>query len=112
MQFPVTQMYCFPCFPALTKVKALWKAEYALSILSYSVSFAGAVLSTLTVHGCRSTSVWDKQHGVDMETKRLVNHTRQLVAQGQPLGSNLWHTALHAEHARPMFQVGSITLQH
>ena len=40
-----------------------------------------------------------------MEIKRLVKHTRQLVAQGQPLGSNLWHTALHAEHARPMFQV-------
>lgn len=53
---------------------------------------------------CRSGAVWDKQHGVDVERRRLLERTRELVANGLGAG-NLWHTATHAEHARPMLQV-------
>lgn len=49
-------------------------------------------------------ATWDKQHGVGVEQARLLERTRQLVARGQSVG-NLWHTATHAEHARPMLQV-------
>lgn len=52
----------------------------------------------------RSGAVWDKQHGVDVERRRLLERTRDLVANGLGAG-NLWHTATHAEHARPMLQV-------
>jgi hypothetical protein len=48
--------------------------------------------------------VWDKQHGVDVERRRLLERTRELVARGLGAG-NLWHSASHAEHARPMLQV-------
>jgi hypothetical protein len=48
--------------------------------------------------------VWDKQYGVDVERRRLLEATREAVARGLAAG-NLWHTATHAEHARPMLQV-------
>ncbi len=48
--------------------------------------------------------MWDKQHGVDVERRRLLERTRELVARGLGAG-NLWHSASHAEHARPMLQV-------
>jgi hypothetical protein len=48
--------------------------------------------------------VWDKQYGVDVERRRLLEVTREAVARGLAAG-NLWHTATHAEHARPMLQV-------
>ncbi len=47
--------------------------------------------------------MWDKQHGVDVERRRLLERTRELVARGLGAG-NLWHSASHAEHARPMLQ--------
>jgi len=47
---------------------------------------------------------WDKQHGVSVERRRLLARTREAVARGL-LASNLWHSASHAEHARPMLQV-------
>lgn len=48
--------------------------------------------------------MWDKQYGVDVERRRLLEATREAVARGLAAG-NLWHTATHAEHARPMLQV-------
>lgn len=53
---------------------------------------------------CRGAAVWDKQYGVDVERRRLLEATREAVARGLAAG-NLWHTATHAEHARPMLQV-------
>lgn len=55
--------------------------------------------------GCRGGAAWDKQHGVGVERRRLLARTREAVARGL-LASNLWHSASHAEHARPMLQVG------
>ncbi len=49
--------------------------------------------------------MWDKQYGVDVERRRLLEATREAVARGLAAG-NMWHTANHAEHARPMLQVG------
>ncbi len=46
---------------------------------------------------------WDKQHGVSVERRRLLARTREAVARGL-LASNLWHSASHAQHARPMLQ--------
>ena len=51
-----------------------------------------------------SGATWDKQHGVDVERRRLLEFTRQMMAAGGVAG-NIWHTATHAEHARPMMQV-------
>lgn len=48
---------------------------------------------------------WDKAHGAQLERAKLLQKTRDLVAQGL-LAPNLWHTAAHAQHARPMLQVG------
>lgn len=48
--------------------------------------------------------MWDKQHGVDIERKWLLEKTRALMAQGSATGL-LWHHASHSEHARPMLQV-------
>lgn len=56
---------------------------------------------------CRAGAVWDKQHGVGVERARLLEATRDAVARGLAAG-NLWHTASHAEHARPMLQVRSV----
>ena len=50
------------------------------------------------------TSDWDKQHGVDMEHARLMQHTKDVVAKGQ-LAEHMWHSASHVEHVRPMLQV-------
>ena len=50
--------------------------------------------------------MWDKQHGVDVERRRLLERTRELVSRGLGAG-NLWHSASHAEHARPMLQVSA-----
>lgn len=63
-----------------------------------------------------SGNPWDKQHGVDIERKRLLDMTAKILAvsatpggiggtPGIASGSFLWHTATHAEHARPMMQV-------
>ena len=52
---------------------------------------------------CRGGTAWDKQHGVGVERRRLLARTREAVARGL-LASNLWHSASHAEHARPMLQ--------
>lgn len=53
--------------------------------------------------------MWDKQHGVGVERARLLEATREAVARGLAAG-NMWHTATHAEHARPMLQVGDTLL--
>ncbi len=48
--------------------------------------------------------MWDKQHGVDVERQRLLAQTRDLVNKGLQ-ADHLWHTATHADYARPMLQV-------
>ena len=53
---------------------------------------------------CRSGATWDKQHGVDVERQRLLTQTRDLVNKGLQ-ADHLWHTATHADYARPMLQV-------
>lgn len=55
------------------------------------------------MQSCRGGTAWDKQHGVGVERRRLLARTREAVARGL-LASNLWHSASHAEHARPMLQ--------
>jgi hypothetical protein len=63
-------------------------------------------------------NTWDKQHGVDVERRRLLEHTKELIAGTPPRAADgagaaapggaaaaVWHTATHAEHARPMLQV-------
>ena len=62
---------------------------------------------TAVICGCRAGAIWDKQHGVDVERRRLLERTRELVSRGLGAG-NLWHSASHAEHARPMLQVRSV----
>jgi hypothetical protein len=52
-----------------------------------------------------SGATWDKQHGVAVERRRLLEFTRQMMAAGGAVAGNIWHTATHAEHARPMMQV-------
>lgn len=53
-----------------------------------------------------SGATWDKQHGVDVERRRIMAATQELVAAGRAgSAGSLWHTATHAEHARPMLQV-------
>lgn len=64
-----------------------------------------------------SGAKWDKQYGVDIERKRLLELTGQLLAQtpggGHSSGGiagtvapiSIWHTATHSEHARPMLEV-------
>ncbi|KFM27432.1 Brefeldin A-inhibited guanine nucleotide-exchange protein 2 [Auxenochlorella protothecoides] len=54
-------------------------------------------------------AAWDKAHGVDVERRRLASLTREVVAAGGTAG-NLWHSATHAEHARPMLQAGAAPL--
>ncbi len=53
---------------------------------------------------CRTGATWDKQHGVDVERQRLLAQTRDLVNKGLQ-ADHLWHTATHADYARPMLQV-------
>lgn len=52
-------------------------------------------------------NAWDKQHGVDVERRRLLEVTAQLFdnSPGGGAGASLWRAATHAEHARPMMQV-------
>ena len=52
---------------------------------------------------CRS-GTWDKQHGVDVERRRLLSQTRDLVNKGLQ-SEHEWHTVSHADYARPMLQV-------
>ena len=59
------------------------------------------------IYCCRVGNTWDKQHGVAVERKRLLQHTQELVARGLQAGT-FWHTAQNAEHARPMLQVSSL----
>lgn len=53
---------------------------------------------------CRTGATWDKQHGVDVERQRLLAQTRDLMNKGMQ-ADHLWHTATHADYARPMLQV-------
>ena len=55
---------------------------------------------------CRTGAAWDKQHGVDVERQRLLAQTRDLVTKGLQ-ADHLWHTATHADYARPMLQVST-----
>ena len=55
---------------------------------------------------CRTGATWDKQHGVDVERHRLLAQTRDLVNKGMQ-ADHLWHTATHADYARPMLQVSA-----
>ncbi len=57
---------------------------------------------------CRTGATWDKQHGVDVERQRLLAQTRDLVNKGLQ-ADHLWHTATHADYARPMLQVLLLT---
>lgn len=59
----------------------------------------------------RSLGGWDKQRGADMERRFILETAEKEVAKGAVSG-NLWHTATHAEHARPMLQVGVDSCQH
>ena len=77
-----------------------------------------------------SGASWDKQHGVDIERQRLLELTGQLLASASAASASasasggrarsggggpgpgpstatlgVWHSATHAEHARPMMQV-------
>ena len=54
----------------------------------------------------RTGATWDKQHGMDVERQRLLAQTRDLVNKGLQ-ADHLWHTATHADYARPMLQVQS-----
>jgi hypothetical protein len=73
---------------------------------SRRAKLAAAVGVTQMVLPFWSGATWDKQHGVDVERKRLLEFTRQMVAaSGGAVAGNIWHTATHAEHARPMMQV-------
>ena len=56
---------------------------------------------------CRTGATWDKQHGVDVERHRLLAQTRDLMNKGMQ-ADHLWHTATHADYARPMLQVRSL----
>ena len=55
----------------------------------------------------RTGATWDKQHGVDVERHRLLAQTRDLMNKGMQ-ADHLWHTATHADYARPMLQVGKL----
>ncbi|KAK9804748.1 hypothetical protein WJX72_003264 [[Myrmecia] bisecta] len=94
----VTQEILVPESPVTKTRRAVERTK------SQSVRLAAALGLTQLMMPFRAGPVWDKQHGVDIERKRLLDHTRLLVAKGMAAG-NLWHTATHAEHARPMFQV-------
>lgn len=71
---------------------------------SRRAKLAAAVGVTQMVLPFWSGATWDKQHGVDVERKRLLEFTRQMMASGGAVAGNIWHTATHAEHARPMMQ--------
>ena len=65
---------------------------------------------TSVICPCRVGNTWDKQHGVAVERKRLLQHTQELVARGLQAGT-FWHTAQNAEHARPMLQVSDLLIE-
>ncbi len=48
---------------------------------------------------------WDKQRGADAERRAMMEMAERELAKGM-LSGNVWHSAQHAEHVRPMLQVG------
>ena len=48
---------------------------------------------------------WDKQHGAEQENLEFVKATAQISSNSLAQGQNLWRSATHAEHARPMLQI-------
>jgi brefeldin A-inhibited guanine nucleotide-exchange protein len=52
----------------------------------------------------RALGGWDKAKGVDAERKLVLELAEKEVARAA-LSGNVWHSATHAEHARPMLQV-------
>jgi hypothetical protein len=52
----------------------------------------------------RALGGWDKARGVDAERKLIMEMAEKEVARAA-LSGNVWHSATHAEHARPMLQV-------
>lgn len=87
---------------AVERVPPLAASSYTRSSRSHKSDIL-LLISRLIVN--RAGAVWDKQHGVDVERRRLLEATREAVSRGLAAG-NMWHTASHAEHARPMLQVG------
>ena len=60
----------------------------------------------------RALAGWDKAKGVETERRHLMEFAEKEVARAA-MGSNVWHTATHAEHTRPMLQVrAQLALQH
>ena len=53
----------------------------------------------------RGLGGWDKQRGADAERRLILELAEKEVARAA-LSGNVWHSATHAEHARPMLQVG------
>lgn len=69
-----------------------------------NLKLAAAMGLTQLMLPFRTGATWDKQHGVDVERQRLLAQTRDLVNKGLQ-ADHLWHTATHADYARPMLQV-------
>jgi hypothetical protein len=56
----------------------------------------------------RALAGWDKAKGVETERRHLMELAEKEVARAA-MGTNVWHTATHAEHTRPMLQVRAST---
>ncbi|KAL3134912.1 hypothetical protein ABBQ32_007876 [Trebouxia sp. C0010 RCD-2024] len=69
-----------------------------------NLKLAAAMGLTQLMLPFRTGATWDKQHGVDVERHRLLAQTRDLMNKGMQ-ADHLWHTATHADYARPMLQV-------
>ena len=54
---------------------------------------------------------WDKRHGAEKEASEYFRVSAELFAdKGSPQAQNIWITATHSEHARPMMQVAGDSL--
>jgi hypothetical protein len=61
---------------------------------------------------CRSLGAWRQQDAaaINAEHKQIWELAQREVARGAA-GGNIWHTASHAEHARPMLHASGSSIQ-
>ncbi|DBA73285.1 hypothetical protein WJX77_003623 [Trebouxia sp. C0004] len=87
-----------------TQAQADGGADSKAGSSAQNLKLAAAMGLTQLMLPFRTGATWDKQHGVDVERQRLLAQTRDLVNKGLQ-ADHLWHTATHADYARPMLQV-------
>ncbi|KAL0043362.1 hypothetical protein WJX79_002614 [Trebouxia sp. C0005] len=87
-----------------TQAQGVEGADSKAGSSAQNLKLAAAMGLTQLMLPFRTGATWDKQHGVDVERQRLLAQTRDLVNKGLQ-ADHLWHTATHADYARPMLQV-------